>query len=1340
MSNIYQDLAEAVDQDNINGKPSFVTSLDGIERPWVIPQDSMSEIWIKYMSYLYGYGKIRADHTMNIQEVVGDTRPLSAYFVFTFHLPNDKKYVDEDSSDSEEEDRDRVSLKGSSGKGVKIKVSDDESGGESRSDRDTRGSSKRAPSKLREDDFIPRDLSTALVCCARKIIIRSYSVSQEQQLVCLYSQSKPEIIRDRTNSRTEDDKVMIKIRFVFPKIRCNYKEQEEHFISHLRKKLSQDGILSKFKNSPIKTWDDIIIYDPKSKHYPIYGARDGYGKNVLTHRDVFISASYDDNDYQKNRLIPEQDSDYRDEMHGHSDSSNRADSAEQEDDEDEDEDENEDDEDDGSHPRSHQSHSRRHESRGSEDRDASHTPHRSTSRSSDRSSSNIRSTTRSSSVVPSIRANVKSRATYRTKKGRTHTSDDLEDCDDEAYNVDDYGRRTEKYNREKVHKIKVTKRGDAQSFKIKISNRALKSAQLTKHFRLQDHSGFSSGVFDSGRFRDLSSDADYYLPLYYSHNYTQFITLLKREIRMNRRREKESEDELKNDRPDFVIARTLIPYIAPEHYLFENTWLDIGRSVYASCDGDPRGADLWAKYSINALRKSGKEGPNKPEFFKSYDTVEEVCAFYYSNNFYNTGITVKTIAWLAKISEPVKYQSWHNKWCGDSFDNAQSCADSDVSFAFYNCYWLELTYCSVNKKWFRFENHRWIECKEGLSVKRTISEQFLRAFDRLRRATMDAKERTNDETERDKYEAKIKKMTRLISSLKAGFVKTKILSDLRERFENAMFNGLIDSSPNLTGVFNGVIEVSGRDIRFREGRPEDFITKCTGISFIEDYTESHVLVRQLNTWFDQLFPDKELKHYFLKFMASGFIAGNVDKILPFFTGRGNNGKSMLVKLFESTYGAYCAKLPQSILTGRATQASSATPELARTKGTRWNFIEEIDDNKPMEKDLIKRATGMDTFYARGLHQDGEEIKSSAKTIIVCNDPPRFANPDQAIQERTRMFPFLATYSYTAPDSIEEQFKTRTFKRDRNFEKKINFLPAAALWMAFKTWPAYMDEGLGKEMEPKIVNQVTLEYWEKYDTYAQFVGENIVRDKDGELTLNDAYDTFKEWFKETFPGEKIPQKIVVRTKLTDKWGKPRNMIWSGMRLKEADDTAENRQESDSESEDESPKRSSVRGSSVKRSSVKRTTSTGKRTTSAVKRKTSTEKRTTSTAKSKKAAESDTESDSSDSGSSEEEVKVGTRKIIINKTRDDSEKVRQLSSVGRSEDRSQGRSQGKSGNKVTGDRKIVSRSRRFESSSVSASESASETVSTSEDKSASGANGTPSDTGEIRIDSINDNAER
>jgi hypothetical protein len=235
-------------------------------------------------------------------------------------------------------------------------------------------------------------------------------------------------------------------------------------------------------------------------------------------------------------------------------------------------------------------------------------------------------------------------------------------------------------------------------------------------------------------------------------------------------------------------------------------------------------------------------------------------------------------------------------------------------------------------------------------------------------------------------------------------------------------------------------------------------------------------------------------------------------------------------------------------------ASGPTPQLARAKSTRVAFLDEPEDDIPMHKGTIKRYTGGDSFFARLLQDNGGDVQATFKMILICNKVPVIANADKAIKNRTRIFPYLSTWSMDAPEDEREQYEQRKFKMDPTFERRIPVLAPAFLWIMAQYYPHYSSQGL---VDPEIVTETTEAYWRDNDIYAQFAADTIrevyideaqtIRDESARLTLSEVYSEFKIWFRDAFPGTKVPERTVVRTELSSRWGRIQAGAWHGLAI-------------------------------------------------------------------------------------------------------------------------------------------------------------------------------------------------
>lgn len=211
-----------------------------------------------------------------------------------------------------------------------------------------------------------------------------------------------------------------------------------------------------------------------------------------------------------------------------------------------------------------------------------------------------------------------------------------------------------------------------------------------------------------------------------------------------------------------------------------------------------------------------------------------------------------------------------------------------------------------------------------------------------------------------------------------------VVHNCMEVFYDSRFREKLDSDPYLICFKNGVYDL--RLNTFRPGRPEDFLSKNMPINYVS-YSEDDEKVGDVHTFLEQVFPDKTVRKYFLDVSSDIFVGGNHEKIVLFWTGEGDNGKSITQLFFELMMGKLAIKLNTNVITGKKPSAGAAFADLARAGGgVRWAVLEEPDADEMINTGIFKHLSGNDTFYARDLFEkgkDGREICPMFKLAFIC---------------------------------------------------------------------------------------------------------------------------------------------------------------------------------------------------------------------------------------------------------------------------------------------------------------------------------------------------------------------
>ena len=135
--------------------------------------------------------------------------------------------------------------------------------------------------------------------------------------------------------------------------------------------------------------------------------------------------------------------------------------------------------------------------------------------------------------------------------------------------------------------------------------------------------------------------------------------------------------------------------------------------------------------------------------------------------------------------------------------------------------------------------------------------------------------------------------------------KNNIMKEAAEIFYDKYFIKNMDFNRQLLCFTNGVIDFNNKC--FRDGYPQDYITKTTGIAYTPIYefdTIQSDFIQLIHQFMKQLFPSPELCKYMWDHLASCLIGTNLNQTFNIYRGNGSNGKSMMIDLMNHVLGEY----------------------------------------------------------------------------------------------------------------------------------------------------------------------------------------------------------------------------------------------------------------------------------------------------------------------------------------------------------------------------------------------------------------------------------------------------
>ena len=240
--------------------------------------------------------------------------------------------------------------------------------------------------------------------------------------------------------------------------------------------------------------------------------------------------------------------------------------------------------------------------------------------------------------------------------------------------------------------------------------------------------------------------------------------------------------------------------------------------------------------------------------------------------------------------------------------------------------------------------------------------------------------------------------------------------------------------------------------------------------------------------------DQEMINYNRKVWAYCLSGSTREQSMWIYYGDGNNGKSLSLDILNELMGSYAITSRPELLVD-AKNSNTSSEEIARLKGKRAIFTEEIKDGDRMNESLVKQLTsGIGKMTGRFLYGNTFELTVIGKILMASNYKPKVKGIDKGIWRRIKLVPLYRDFTSVIDKDLRD--------------KLLVELPQIAGWLC-KGFDLYMKEGL---QEPKKVSQETKEYKEESDIVQTWINENCEIDKKAWTRASDLFNDFVMWCK------------------------------------------------------------------------------------------------------------------------------------------------------------------------------------------------------------------------------------
>jgi P4 family phage/plasmid primase-like protien len=469
-----------------------------------------------------------------------------------------------------------------------------------------------------------------------------------------------------------------------------------------------------------------------------------------------------------------------------------------------------------------------------------------------------------------------------------------------------------------------------------------------------------------------------------------------------------------------------------------------------------------------------------------------------------------SLQYWSKEDNPEKHRSilseTHTEWIMNFSKNTH------VNVASFVCRLYKHEFrCSIGQKkgsyeWYQYGTgaHYWKHMRTPTELRARLSAQVVSEYWEAEKKVGD-RYHTCKEEDKPRYDEKKKTISKIQRDLEMTSFKDNVLRECQEKFYDDEFISRLNTNPYTVGLGNGVLDLRHYDneamtgrprVVFREGRPDDYISFQMGSSDPDlepihwtPYNPEDPVQKEIAAFFERIYPDPVLREYVLTLLASCLEGANKEQKFYVMQGVGSNGKSMIEKLMEWTFGDYGTSLGTQVFTRKRPDSGNANADIITVKCRRYIHMGEPDDNEKINTSIMKQYSGGDAVQARGLFSDQEKFSIMGKIFMSCNDLPPVSKMDNGTWRRIRVIPHISVFKDPGDASIDPS--QHIYEKDLDLENKLRHWRTAFLSFLVHYYDTrYLAHGL---KEPDCVCTASNKYKEDNDQFQMFFNECFVRD-------------------------------------------------------------------------------------------------------------------------------------------------------------------------------------------------------------------------------------------------------
>lgn len=316
----------------------------------------------------------------------------------------------------------------------------------------------------------------------------------------------------------------------------------------------------------------------------------------------------------------------------------------------------------------------------------------------------------------------------------------------------------------------------------------------------------------------------------------------------------------------------------------------------------------------------------------------------------------------------------------------------------------------------------------------------------------------------------------------------------------------LDADPDVLNTPPGVVDLRTGELRKR--RPDDYMTKVTGAEYIPGATSRDwklalkALPKPVTKWLQVRFGQG----------TSGRIPE--DKGVPFLTGGGDNGKSVIVGGIRNALGTYAVTVPERLLLGNDNDHPT---DIMTLEGARLALFEELPRGGRLNVNRLKLLSGTNRLSGRRMRQDFHEFNATHMLAGATNNLPLITDVDDATWARVAPVTFPYKFVPARNDETGEpgpkkgtnQREGEPGLRDRLGEVWSPADPAVLAWLVEGAVEAYKN---GMPHKPRQIIDALEDWRGEADPVLGFMRDHLELSDDHAIVATDLYAEFGRYLE------------------------------------------------------------------------------------------------------------------------------------------------------------------------------------------------------------------------------------